>query len=75
MFYYIAGILLFGIVLTTLVLVVAYGLTQNTEDPDNDTNDGDGGIKIPRIPDLDLPPGVCLPVKKDNPEYEEELVV
>ena len=74
MFYYIAGIILFGIILTTLILVV-YSLTQNTEDPDNDTNDGDGGIKTPRIPDLDLPPGVCLPVKKDNPEYEEELVV
>ncbi len=34
---------------------------------DDDNDDDDGGIEINNIPDLDLPPGVCLPDKPSQP--------
>lgn len=34
---------------------------------DNDSDDDDdGGIEINNLPDLDLPPGICLPPDPDR---------
>ncbi len=36
-------------------------------------NDDDGGIEINNIPDLDLPPGICLPIDVSLVDQDKEL--
>jgi hypothetical protein len=57
-------ILLLSIIVVSMVM---YRILKDLgrDDSDNDQNDGDGGIED-IDPDLDLPPGVSLPVDRDK---------
>jgi len=39
----------------------------------DDENDDDGGIEVTNLPDLDLPPGICLPIDPSRIQRENEL--
>jgi hypothetical protein len=39
---------------------------------DDDSDDDDGGIEINNVPDLDLPPGICLPPDPNRKIYVEK---
>ena len=58
--------------LFTYTLMMAIILWKNNRRrPSDDSNDDDGGIAAWTGPDLDLPPGVCLP--KDGPVHKKEV--
>jgi len=66
--------ILSGLVYVVLIYFMVT-LSKKRRSPDND-DDNDGGISIAGPPDIDLPPGVCLP---DDPrrikEEPEEMFV
>lgn len=42
---------------------------------DSDADDDDGGIEINNIPDLDLPPGICLPPDPERKgHFDKEFI-
>ena len=67
------------IVLCSMAYLILIGFifwrTDRRKGPDDNSNDGDGGLPIENGPKLDLPPGVCLPgdgprmVRRD--QYDE----
>lgn len=61
-----------GITLGAFIFILGIKWWKSDRKPDDDTNDGDGGIKIPNTPDLDLPPGICLP---DSPVLKDEILI
>lgn len=41
----------------------------------SDSDDDEGGIEINNLPDLDLPPGICLPPDPDRKvQLDEEFI-
>lgn len=67
-----------GFILDIVLCLVTYALMvglifwrSNKRNPSDDSNDDDGGIAAWTGPELDLPPGVCLP--KDGPRNKKEL--
>ncbi len=42
---------------------------------DSDSDDDEGGIEINNLPDLDLPPGICLPPDPNRKvHFEKEYI-
>lgn len=39
---------------------------------DGDSDDDEGGIEINKLPDLDLPPGICLPPDPNRKVHLDE---
>ncbi|HCX24934.1 MAG: hypothetical protein CMB80_06535 [Flammeovirgaceae bacterium] len=53
-------IILCGILYTILIVFVF--IRTNRKRPNNDTDsDDEGGLPVSLPPDIDLPPGICLP--------------
>ncbi|RED98831.1 hypothetical protein C7460_10923 [Marinoscillum furvescens DSM 4134] len=64
-------IILCGVVYGVLLLFIFFKNQDNRKN--NDEGDDEGGLPVSLPPDIDLPPGVCLPddprvVKKDPEE-------
>lgn len=60
--------------LITYAILMGIIFWQKHKDRPNDSdNDDDGGIYVWPEPDLDLPPGVCLP--SDGPTIKKEELV
>ena len=58
-----------------MVWLIRINFKKREEGDRNDLNDQNGGIKVPKFPNLDLPPGVSLPSAPVNdPIYEDEFV-
>jgi hypothetical protein len=61
----------FAYVVLIFFVIKRYHMKNQQIDNDQDDDD-DGGIEINNLPDLDLPPGICLP---SGPEkFDKELV-
>ena len=62
-------------VILTYVMVLLIRKRRNTRG--NNDDDGGGGIDFDKLPELDLPPGISLPINSDSPKKpvrEPELV-
>ncbi len=56
----------------TYILMLGFIVWRNNRNkPSDESGDDDGGIPAWTGPELDLPPGVCLP--KDGPTRKKEL--
>ncbi|WP_258100294.1 hypothetical protein [Marinoscillum pacificum] len=68
-------IILCGILYTILIVFVFIRTNKNRRNNDTDSDD-EGGLPVSLPPDIDLPPGICLPddaPRKTIPETEEVL--
>ena len=69
-------LVLSGLVYLVLVYFMITLLKKRKKNSDND-DDNDGGIAVSGPPEIDLPPGVCLPddpIRKIRKETEEVLI-
>lgn len=57
----ILNIVLCGIIYTILVVFIFVRSNKKKRNGDSDSDDDGGGLPISLPPDIDLPPGVCLP--------------
>ncbi len=68
-------IILGGIAYTAFIALLLKSIPSQKKKPGNDSDEGDGGINISKDPDIDLPPGVCLPLDPDSSNiYDKELI-
>lgn len=66
-------VILCGILYTILIVFVFLRNNKNKGNNDTDSDD-EGGLPVSLPPDIDLPPGICLPddaPKNRQPETEE----
>ncbi len=69
-------LVLSGLVYLVLIYFMITLLKKRRKSTDSD-DDNDGGISVSGPPQIDLPPGVCLPddpIRKVRKENEEVLV-
>lgn len=63
----------FAYVILIFFVIKRYQRTNKRLDSDSD--DDEGGIEINNLPDLDLPPGICLPPDpKRQVNFDKEFV-
>ncbi|MEQ9306608.1 MAG: hypothetical protein RJQ14_22025 [Marinoscillum sp.] len=69
----ILDIILFGILYTIFITFLLVKVNRKNRNNDTDSDD-EGGLPVSLPPDIDLPPGVCLPDDRTVRTKEAEEV-
>ncbi|WP_242693112.1 hypothetical protein [Sabulibacter ruber] len=67
--------IVYSLAMFALIAFLALAPRKRLSVPPQDDNDDDGGEPLnDGLPDLDLPPGICLPINDWEPDYNQPRV-